>query len=431
MNDMKMMVFGLGFAALTASAVPSAAVVRCAVVDNHVEVDYVLSGEDAIVTMAVATDAAGTAFLDERKVTALEGAVNRQVKVSASESDTRHIRWDVLRDGATLNAGASVVLTAWTLDAPPDILTFSPLHADSVRFYTSTNALPGGLMDRRYRCDEIVMRKIPAKGVTWKMGTASGNYVKENEKPQHSITLTNDYYMGFFEVTAAQYYAITGVNVASAAAKGMTYDVKDHAIVPASGVSYDAIRGSKADGIDWPTTKSTVSSGSFLGLLRKKTGLSGLDIPTEAEWEYACRAGCQYQLYDNNWLERAKVPALGWCYENAPKDSGGYNFPVECGRLKPNWWGLYDMLGNASEWCKDWADSDANKNYTPPEQNPQDGPVSVDTNTRAVRGAFAASSWQDMAIARRMADTPDTATNAGRGTNRAHGFRLVCPAFFR
>ena len=107
-------------------------------------------------------------------------------------------------------------------------------------------------------------------------------------------------------------------------------------------VSYDAIRGG-GNGAGWPAS-SAVDDSSFLGALRLKSGLGALDLPTEAQWEYACRAGTTTKYSygdtaDGNYM---------WYKDNA------MNQTHSVGTKPPNDWGLYDMHGNVIEWCLDW-----------------------------------------------------------------------------
>ena len=106
-------------------------------------------------------------------------------------------------------------------------------------------------------------------------------------------------------------------------------------------VSYNAIRG-EINGAKWPTS-SAVDSTSFMGKLRARTGLN-FDLPTEAQWEYACRAGTATTFSYGD----SEDGDYMWYKSNS---TGSQH---EVGAKQPNSWGLYDMHGNVNELCLDW-----------------------------------------------------------------------------
>jgi len=184
--------------------------------------------------------------------------------------------------------------------------------------------------DSIYATDKLVLRRITAG--TFKMGNTV--------PPTISTTLSKDFYAGVFEVTEAQWQRImNGTGGTSLLGKGS--------------VSYNDIRGTTNDvpAINWYATDSAVSSTSFLGLIRAKTGIGSFDLPTEAQWEYICRAmttsyyndGESTSSSDTNVLNR-----LAWYVDN----SGVHVHAV--GGKEANAWGLYDTLGNEWELCLDW-----------------------------------------------------------------------------
>ena len=142
------------------------------------------------------------------------------------------------------------------------------------------------------------------------------------------------YYAGVFEVTDAQWANVMG----GMSAVGTR---------PKGGVSYNAIRGD-AGTYDWPGS-GAVDPASFVGRLRRKTGLPSLDLPSGAEWEYAARAGVT-----TRWPCGDAETGLGDClgdYAWYKANSGDAAHPV--GTRRANAWGLYDVHGNVREWCLD------------------------------------------------------------------------------
>ncbi|MDA7630371.1 SUMF1/EgtB/PvdO family nonheme iron enzyme, partial [bacterium] len=159
-----------------------------------------------------------------------------------------------------------------------------------------------------------------------------------DEYPAHEVTISKPFYMGIYELTQAQWKAVMGTEpwltksaLAIAGAQPRPEGFDDYPAVWMN--SYDAIE--------------------FCRKLSKKTGMS-VTLPTEAQWEYACRAGSTTTFSFGDDL--SKLIDYGWYGGLGAGQKEDYAHRV--GQLKPNPWGLYDMHGNVWEFCSDWYDKD-------------------------------------------------------------------------
>jgi len=201
-----------------------------------------------------------------------------------------------------------------------------------------------------------------------------------DERPQHQVTITQSFYIGKYLITQEQYQAVMGNNPSNFK-KGGKYPVEY---------------------VGWNDAQE------FCKRLSDMTGKI-YRLPSEAEWEYACRAGTQTNYYYGN--DKSQLGEYAWYDKNSNSQTQAV------GQKKPNKWGLYDMLGNVWEWCEDdWHD-----NY---KGAPNDGRAWIDNDNRShseyrtVRGG----SWyfysRDCRCAIRYDDIP-----AGRYDS--FGFRVV------
>lgn len=212
---------------------------------------------------------------------------------------------------------------------------------------------------------------------TFTMGSTTDGH----DGPAHSVTLTNAFYIGRYEVTQAQWQALTGDN------PSRFKDEPDAAQRPVESVSWTDVAEKFL-----PPLNARLPAGWHARL------------PTEAEWEYCCRAGTTTRYCFG---EDAKEFAdYGWCEGNTEK----LTHPV--GQKKPNAWGLYDMHGNVWEWCADWKAEYPSGAVTNPV-----GPATGDN--RANRGGGWSHSTLYCSSFRRSLNDP-------RGTRGGNlGFRVV------
>ena len=245
------------------------------------------------------------------------------------------------------------------------------------------------------RTKEIWLRLIPAG--TFMMGSPASELGRGNDEDYHQVTLTKPFYIGVFEVTQRQYELVMGKNPSEF--KG--------SMRPVTSLSYNMLRGSSA-GAQWPANND-VDASSFFGVLRAKTALLA-DLPTEAQWEYACRAGTTTALNSRkNITDKTQCPNVAEVarYKHN-RDDGKGNYTertTKVGMYLPNAWGLYDMHGNAWEFCLDWY---TERFGTDPVTDPK-GPASG--SKRAQRGGGCNNTddaWRSRSSIRSSFATPST-----------------------
>lgn len=227
--------------------------------------------------------------------------------------------------------------------------------------------------------DNLPLELVPIPAGQFMMGSPEGEEASQkDEYPQHQVAIPETFYMGRFEVTQAQWVAVMGSNPST------FQNFKASGLLPVEGVSwFDAME--------------------FIKILNERfTGTFGL--PTEAEWEYACRSGSSGRFpwgQDPHFNELLKY---AWFNSRAE----GRSHPV--GRKLPNDWGLYDMHGNVWEWC-----SDSFMTYPP-------AIADSETPTEETRRVIRGGSWFNEPEALRSANRHRHPADS-RQTNL--GFRVV------
>jgi formylglycine-generating enzyme required for sulfatase activity len=187
----------------------------------------------------------------------------------------------------------------------------------------------------------------------------------EDEKPQHPVRITTPFYLGVNEVTQEEYQRVMDENPSAFSPEGKgSKQVSDLETgrFPVESVSWD-------DAVEFCRKLSLLAEEKAAGLVYR--------LPTEAEWEYACRAGTTTPFYFGDELnEQANSSGL---YGKTQEDSLGRTTTV--GSYPPNAFGLSDMHGNVWEWCQDWYDGDYYESS--PVDNPQGPPEGL---RRVIRG---------------------------------------------
>jgi formylglycine-generating enzyme required for sulfatase activity len=262
---------------------------------------------------------------------------------------------DINRDGAVDSADLGALLASWdaTCAVPTwaTVLEYTPspdvVTDPSLRAAIAATGRPWRV--RTTASPQIEMLLVPPG--TFEMGCSPSlqSGCATDESPVHTVTLTNAFYLGRYEVTQAQWTAVMGLN--------RSYF---------SGPNYPNSENRPAEQVSWFNATDFCTS-------------RGFRLPTEAEWEYACRAGTTTAYhsmpgYPDGFDDQALAVNISWNEQN----SGNQTHNV--GQLAPNGFGFHDMSGNVSEWCSDRLGPYSAK----PQTDPTGGPPT--SGYRVLRG---------------------------------------------
>ena len=351
--------------------------------NGKVDISYTVTGD-------IAAEAKQRAVFTSLKVTAIDKVANTTNIATQLSGDTaltagtHKFVWDMNAEGLTFKSSNVVFnVSCETTPATYCVIDLSA-GANATSYPVTYLAEPpsGGFNVDEYKTTKLVLKRLEAG--TFIMGD-------DQNDESHRVTLTKPFFCGLFEVTQKQYTLVTGSNPCSSS----QYGKKD--ACPVHYVSYEMIRGT-SNGAKWPSS-SAVDSSSFMGKLRARTGLD-FDLPTEAQWEYACRAGTTTKYYWGNSMNAG----YAWYEGNS------INSTHSVGSWNPNAWELYDMSGNVWEWCLDWSGTLA---YGADPKGASSGSL------RELRGG----SWND--VANDCSSSRRVGSGPSRESNNSAGFRLA------
>jgi len=336
---------GYTFTGLTTATINE----NTAIIGNNTGMTVILSREfsataNSITTVAITSVAAP-----------VTGALPSTVSASIGNFSRGNVTWSPthspFRAGQTYTA--SITLTAnngYTLTG----LTTATINGSAATISNNTGSTV------TLTCQFHIIEMVSIHGGTFTMGSSDSlDYLAS---PPHHVTISKGFYMGKYEVTQEQYQAVTGLNP--------SYFHGGNGREPTSGEIqgrrpveslswYDAIvfcnRLSIKEGLtpayrisnsinpnDWGTVPT--SSNATWDAAEIVSGSTGYRLPTEAQWEYACRAGTTTAYNTGNTIS----DSTGWYLNNSNSKTH------EVGLKPPNAWGLYDMHGNVDELCWDW-----------------------------------------------------------------------------
>jgi formylglycine-generating enzyme required for sulfatase activity len=226
-----------------------------------------------------------------------------------------------------------------------------PVPATPARGQTVPEPAPPPPGPAKEITNSVGMKLVLIPAGRFRMGSPVGEYDRFHcEGPQHGVTITKPFYLGVTPVTQAQYERVMGNNPAKFH-KG-NGGGPDHPV----------------ESVRWGDAVTFLKQLS--DITEEKIANRRYSLPTEAEWEYACRAGTETVYHFGS------TPALLGDYAWFDGTSGGKTHPV--GQKKPNFWGLFDMHGNVSDWCRD-----GRRGYRQVELA---DPVGAEDGARVVRG---------------------------------------------
>lgn len=223
----------------------------------------------------------------------------------------------------------------------------------------------------------MVLVQIPAGKLM--MGSPIDEAHRGSDELQHEVEISKSFYLGAFEVTQRQYEKVMGMNPS---------------FFSRTGLGKERVKGKDTTGhpVERVTWHEAVEFCKKLSAKEKKT----YRLPTEAEWEYACRAGTKEPFHHGKNFNSNLGNINGLSYSSYGAEEGGpfYRCTVPGGEYKGNAFNLFDMHGNVQEWCSDWYAADFYKNSPKTDSiGPGDG------KERVVRGG----AWPSSAKACRSA----------------------------
>ena len=374
-----------------------------------VDVDYTIAYEDGEPALDPLLERLVVTVVDEANNPSETIVANNLAPAPLATTPGQHrLTWDANADGVDFKSDAVTVKIEIRRYAAKylivDLREGSSAKSYPVSYMSGEPT--GGFNVPEFKTDKMVFRLVPPGSYMMGSPTAEKGRVASDET-QHRVVISKPFYVGLFEVTQEQYRNVQGALPSS----------REGDLRPAAYLFGSDVRCAS------PTSaESAISASSFVGVFRARTSLD-FDLPTEAQWEYACRAGKDTAFNDG------VVQSTGSNYEagyassmNALGRYSGNNTegdfpdgPTTVGSFEPNAWGLYDMHGNVAEYCRD-----GKYTYSVSSALAVD-PVSTGSGATVLRGGGYSSAANNCRAASRTTHMG----SSNRSNFAANGFRLV------
>ena len=368
--------------------------------DVIVKYDLANNGEPAFVTLDVLTNGVP---LPVSAVQSLSGDVSTSLTNFVADGTGKTIVWKARTDWkGNLGSNATVVVSAHYTNHLEGVYLRVDVTGgkDADSWPHHFGVVEPDVSSEAFLHDELWFKCVPAG--TFLMGSPESELGRSNDETQHLVTLTKPFFIGVTPVTRKQWqYATGGTNSLAIVGKEGC---------PAGNVRYTY------------TSANTTRADTFISKLASKTGLAGFALPTEAQWEYACRADTQGVWGDgspwdpgttgNSPSISTNLAVVGWYADNSPI-SGTTKVVHQVATRAPNAWGLYDFNGNVWELCRD-----SKRTYTTdPVEDPK-GTIPDSSGSCVKRGGSKDTAAFGCRTARRN-------TNGTTGTQETNGARFV------
>ena len=313
-------------------------------------VTYTLYGGEAKVDVTVLTNGVPVA------ADAVSGQVNTIVSAGEHTFSIDSTSW---RHSVTNGVVLQFAVTGAGLASKGDYLAVN-LVDGTYTYYANAAAVPGGVRADTWFGTQMLLKRVAAPNIQvmvgfntrWESKRINPNGYGSAETTAFPSQITGDYYLGIYEFTAGNWEALE---------KGVLTGTQTPGVGTRKNAFTSAMNHYATHQTDWfKHPVSSVSQSDCTSLMAKLKTRSGLGfcLPSEEQWEYACRAGSVTSRYLVNGAEISDIATVACIFRKQNSYYGGaqnvqhpgYGCAIPCGLLTPNAWGFYDMYGNVSEW---------------------------------------------------------------------------------